>query len=655
MGVPSHWLRGNASEWTPANVAFFDTETVSCTQGDRQTLSLRLWVAGVVNRKSGTASSLSVRTAHGTDRASLAGWLDGATTGHQTTWCYAHNLGFDLTVSRLPDYLHRLGWQMTGWQFAGRNVGGRMAKRSKRLTLADSVSLLPHNLGEVGRAVGRLKAPMPPAEAPQEDWLAYCTQDVLVLAQAVLELMDWWDGQRLGHWTQSGPALGWNAWRHRAGDGAILVNHDPPGPEADRPAIYGGRRDVTRVGEVAGGPFALVDFSNAYLTVAANCLLPTRRRGFYDRMGPVLEKPTLNAVGALAHCEVNTPVPAYPYRTAHGVFYPTGQFETVLTSPEIQAAREAGHLVHIGRGWLHDLGYPLSEWAEWCLALLRSDDDSTAPVVKMMAKQWGRSVVGKFAARSSRVEDFGPALWPSWHLERGSTGPDHRPAAEVHIAGRHWRYLFDQEGENAYPAVLAWVEAYTRVALNRMLQALGEDLWVCCDTDGCVLDLTQARSWLRSQGLGLGRIRGPLTVAEAVCDAVRDACWPLVPRVKVLSETLTVSGPQHYAGDTFERAAGRPGKPEVDADGSLHWWRWPRVGWQMTNGSRDGFVRVEGKWTAPTQLAHRWVLEDGSTVPVRATVGEFGESRLSPWQSMLESMGENRLHRSQSTALNGLY
>lgn len=655
MGVPSHWLRGNASEWSPGNVIFLDTETEPVDRDGQQLLQMRLWVGGAVDRRSTSMAALSVQTGHGQDRTSLARWVDAQTVGHTTTWLYCHNLGFDLTVSRLPDYLHRLGWQMTGWTFAGRNVGGRMAKRSKRLTLADSVSLLPHNLGEVGRAVGRHKAPMPPSGAPDEDWLAYCTQDVLVLSEAVLTLMEWWDREKLGHWTQSGPALGWNAWRHRSGDGAILVNQDPPGPEADRPAIYGGRRDLTRVGEVTGGPFALVDFSNAYLTVAAQCLLPVRRRAFYGRIQEALDRPTLNHVGAVATCTVNTPEPRYPFRTDTGIFYPTGEFETVLCTPEIEEARRLGHLVHLGSGWLHDLGYPLAEWAEWCLALLRADNDHVSPVVKMMVKQWGRSVPGKFAARSSRVVDLGPGLWPSWHLERGTTGPDHRPAADVHIAGRHWRYLFDQEGENAYPAVLAWVESNVRVALGRMLATLGEDMWVCCDTDGCVLDLTKARSWLRGRNLGLGRIRGPLTVAEAVCEAVRDSCWPLVPRVKVISETLTVSGPQHYAGDTFERAAGRPGKPEVDANGELHWWRWPRVGWQMTSGSPEGFVRVEGKWTAPTQLAHRWVLADGSTVPVRATIGEFGESHLSPWCIMLESMGEIPLHGSQSAALDGLY
>ena len=202
--------------------------------------------------------------------------------------------------------------------------------------------------------------------------------------------------------------------------------------------------------------------------------------------------------------------------------------------------------------------------------------------------------------------------------------------------------------------MLAFVESYVRVALNAMLAELGEDLWVCCDTDGAVLDLTKARSWLRARDKGLGRIRSPMTIAQAVCECLAEVTGPLVPRVKMLSETLTVVGPQHYSGDTFERAAGRPGKPEKDEEGHLRWWRWPRVSWQMAEGSNDGFVRVEGKWTAPAQLAHRWVLEDGSTVPVRARIGVSSATELLPWASMVESLGQLGPARVQAPALAGL-
>lgn len=650
-----HWLRPNDSEWSPRHVAFFDTETYPVRTGETEELRLRCWVAGVVDRQPGPGGKVHVATATGTTRAGLAQWFDRTTVGRPTLWAWAHNLGFDLTVSRLPDELHQLGWEMTQWNLAGRNVSGRMRKRSKGLTLVDSTSWMPHNLGAIGQAIGRPKLTMPDTDAPMADWLDYCSGDVLVLADAVLELLDWWDRNQLGHWSLSGPGCGWNSARHLSPSKLFLIKTEPVEVAHDRSAVRGGRRDVTRVGDISGGPFALVDFSNAYLTIAASQLLPKGRLHYQERVDRTSRWVDGNRFGVIAECEVETQVPRYPVRTPGGVFYPVGRFRTVLASPEIVWARDSGHLRSIGPGYVHDMGYPLKRWAAWALDVIDPASEETPPAVRLMVKQWGRSVIGKFAARSSTTSDRGPALWPGWHLERGTSGPEHVPAADIHIAGRHWWTVFDQPGDNAYPAVLAFVESYVRVALGKMLEELGEFMWVCADTDGAVLDLTIARDWLKVRGDPAWRLRSPQKLAQAVCEAVAPLTAPLVPRVKTLSEHLTVVGPQHYEGDTFSRAAGRPGKPEADQDGHLHWWAWPKVAWQMEHGAPGGFVRTEVEWTHPSTLAHRWILDDGHAVPVEANLYDGPGGPLAAWDANRATYHGLRLAPAQTAALSGLW
>lgn len=656
MPAGAHWLRGNASEWSPRYVGFFDTETYPVTVAEgREELRLRLWVAGIVDRRPEGKGKSVVTTEVGTTREGLASWVSRSTIGKPNLWLFAHNLGFDLTVSRLPDHLHRLGWTLGDFRFAGRNVTGYLKRRSKTVWLVDSTSWLPHALLKVGHAVGREKLSMPAVDAPVEAWADYCTGDVLVLADAVLALMDWWDRERLGHWAKSGPGCGWNAARHMSRDKLFLMRPEVEQIKHDRRAVYGGRRDVTRVGPLDGGPFVNIDFRDAYLTVCAHLRTPKGRYSWHDfGLGEVRRLRELG-YGAVAECVVTTSQPRYPLRTSRGVFYPTGTFRTTLCSPELEAADARGELVEVGGGYVHDTGYPLQRWAHWALDVLDPGRTDVPAVVKMMVKQWGRAVPGRFAMRTSRTLWSGPATWPGWHLERGTSGPDHLPAANIHMAGRQWWQVFDQEGDNTYPAVLAWVQAHVNVRLSAMLDQLGEGLWIACDTDGLWIDTARAAVWL-SRRLGRRwRSKDPIRAGEAVCGLLAPLTAPLVPRVKVVSETLTVAGPQHLSGDHFSVSAGRPGRPEVGPDGQLHHWAWPKVKWQMEQGSADGFVRVEKTWTEPAVTAHRWVLADGSTYAPAVVTDDTGRPCLVPWGEMGPEVCGLELAAVQAPAMLGLY
>jgi hypothetical protein len=620
--VPVHYVRGNRREWTPRHVICLDTETWARPEGRREVLALRHWCGVAVDRHPEGGRAPTWRWGEGQDRRGLAAWVDTVTAGQRTTWLYCHNLGFDLTVSRLPDLLWARGWTLTEWRFAGRNVTGSLRSGKRGLRLCDSVSLLNMGLGRVGRLLGAAKLPLPADADPDEVWAVYCRRDVDILAAALLAVLGWWEENRLGHWSATGPGCGWAAWRHHPPAPRLLIRPDPAEIAYDRRAVYGGRRDLTRVGVIEGGPFALLDFQRAHLTVAATALLPAGRL----RPAPprLLEAHARGSgrIGVMAEVTVATESPRYPYRTPGGVLYPTGRFRTVLAGPELTYALDHGQVAAWHGGWLHTLGEHLQPWAAWCQDLLDQPAGAVPPIVQAVVKQWGRSVIGRFAGRHAHTEDRGPAQWPGWHLERGGVGRPPRPAADVHVAGRHWWITFDHDADDAYPAVLAWVEAHVRVALGNVLDALGEDCWRVADTDGVVVDLSRAPQRLRGGRPGLEWDRGAVRAGQALCGALSPLCGLLTPRVKAIGRRLDVTGPQHYATEAFSRAAGQPAQLERGGDGSWEAWLWPRAAWQMAHGSPDGFVRVRQPWTEPSRLAHRWILVDGRAVAPR--VGDTG-------------------------------
>lgn len=627
----THWLGPNHSEWSPPTVIFLDTETETVEDDRRQTLALRLWVAATVDRRPDKRGRQRTEWGNGTTGDDLVAWVERQMVGRSTVWLYAHNLGFDAVTTRLPERMMRAGWELTQFSLADRAPWFRLRKAGKSLTMVDSWSWLPKALGTIGDGIGIAKPPLPDEDGPADEWWHRCAEDVRILAAAILELMAWWDREKLGHWTLSGAGCGWNAARHLTRAKSILVDPDPAGRRLDRQAIYGGRRDVTRHGTLPTGPFVQVDFVQAYPSIVANIGLPVKRFLIEDRIDPYDKRHAFKEYGAIAECVVTTDTPRYPCRIAGGVCYPTGTFSTTLCSPELLDARDRGQLVSVGRGQWHWRSKALAPWADWVTKVASGELADTPYVARVAAKAWGRSTIGKFAGHSSSVEDMGQAWWPAWHVEKSWDQERQVPAQVVDMGGRRWYVAQDLEADHAYPAIFAWVESETRVRLNQMLDAIGPGTWVQCDTDGIILDMAAAADWVRTAVQIGDQARDEVGVAAAICDHLAETTAPLLPRPKEAWETIEVIGPQQIIAGGSARLAGIRRDAERVADRTYEGWEWPKLAWQMNHGNASGFVRRQRRWVVPGVTAHRWVATTGEALPLVVEYDTERGNMIVPW------------------------
>lgn len=622
--VPTHYLATNEREWTPAHVIFLDTETRTRPLGDDQLLEQRLWVGRAVDRRERRKGREPDRWGAGHDRASVADWVDAQTAGNRSTWLYTHNLAFDLTVSALVDGLVARGWALGAWSITDRAMWMRLSRGEQGLALCDSATWFPVSLDEVGAVLGVEKLPLPDNDDPDDVWFYRCVRDVEILSAAMLAMADWWSAAGLGNWTVTGTGAGWNAMRHRLGKRTILIRRGDGGEDAERAAIFGGRRDASRWGEVDGGPFATVDFEDCYPTVVANFRLPARRMGAFDRLEPDDHRIGDGAIQALARVVVRTEVPRYPLRLGRAVWYPVGEFETSLAGPELVDARDRGDLVSVGPGFTYWCDGHMAPWAAWVLDLQHGRLEGAPDVARIPGKRWGRSVVGRFAQRVSDTVHEGPALNVGW---AATPGTDMGTGARFHLvdlAGERYRVTRDVDADDVFPAVLAWVESYTRVRLNRMLEALGEGAWVSCNTDGAVIDVPRAAQRLCVPFSGAGSPESLGAVLGAVCDRLGALSAPLVPRPKHTYGQVWLAGPQTLALDGRPLLAGVPKAATDDGRGGYVAHLWPGLAWQMGNGDRRGFVRPVGRYSVPKVTVHRVALRAGGTCPPRAWLGDLG-------------------------------
>jgi hypothetical protein len=631
--VPIHNLRPNETDWTPPVVAFFDTETRFHDDNQGQVHELRCWSARLNVRRDKRKTVQRDDTGEGTDAVDLADVLSVWGRKHPTLWIYAHNLAFDLTVSGVTTELGKLGYSVTEFAIDSPSPFIKMTNGRSRITLADSFSWLPAKLDTVAAKLGTAKVPLPRNDSDLEYWQARCRADVDILAGAMLTILDWWDASNLGHWSVTGSASGWNVMRHKIDARRVCINPSPEGIKSDRAAIYGGRRGLWRTGKLPGGQYAEIDFSAAYPTIAEHLPLPTERMAAFANLPVDHRWVTSDRHGIIAACKIRTAIPRWPARTDKRVWYPVGEFWTTLAGPDIAEAARLGCLAEIGPGYVHRLGYVLRPWAEWCLAASRGDDPTVPEVVRMWTKHCGRAVIGKWAQRSFDTIEIGPSPVRGWHAEEGWNHFAGVRAVIVDFDGRRWQASASGDGDNCYPAVLAWVEAYARTRLNRMIESMPAAAVIACDTDGVIADLGALGDWQQEE----------------------EELFPLTARVKETYSRVEMIGPQHMILDSKRRFAGIPASAEPDLDGRLIAQTWPKMAWQMGHNTEGKYVRPTQTYRLAATYAPGWVLDNGHVTPIELFDDHNGENIIISWEETGAALMGAKLGENQNKDLRGYY
>ena len=665
-----HYLARNHHSWTPAAVIVLDSETRTVGEGEHQAEQLRCWTAQLVRRRHRRRAG-EISRAEGFDGRAAAAAIDDWASQDKSTWLYAHNVAFDLVTTNLAVYLSDLGWQLSSrhavsgaapWivlhkgrqdvaDRRGLRHGGRSRARVKwqhTLTIADSFSLMPVPLATLAAYSPEVKPPLPEQDDDQATWLARCWADTRILTWSLLTLMDWWERADLGKWSVSGAACGWNSYRHKIGPRDVTID-----PEADvvaweHRAIYGGRRDIFRCGQLPKGRYAEIDFTAAYPTIAATQLLPAKR------MGPLTPK-IADAIlagrcryGMVAEVELQTDVPRWPLRALGRVFYPVGRFRTWLAGPEIAEAHQMGCLVSVGAGWFYAMSDHMQPWARWALSLLDADDETAPAPARIFAKGIGRSVCGKWAQRGWSTEHFPGPPGQGWSYEECFIAGTDASASITSLAGQHYLSVADQESEHEFPAVLAYIESHCRLRLARVIETAPPESVIQCDTDGVMASLTALEDGLaaRLPWLAGERDRGQLIGLQL--QSWQTMAAPLAMREKTVFEQAVIHGPQHVVIDGRPRFSGVPASAWAAGDNRWCARLWPGLSWQIQHGDASGYVRPVQDYLVVGPYAAGWVLADGAVRPVEAFIDDQGVSTIQAWRLTRWAAAGDRLAADQA-------
>lgn len=624
-----HWLQPAGKPQSPQVIVSFDTETQPGVRDGQEILTLRCWDA-IVRHRAGAGGHCDVTTDWAGEKAGdLVAVLEAAAQINGEAWCFAHNAGFDLTVTSLPMILAANGWEPTFVNIGDETCVFMMSRNKVKLTITDTWSWLRCSLQDAAKDVGMRKVKLPDDDDTLAAWHHRCHHDVQILDQLLADLLDWWDTQQLGAFAVTGASCGWRTLRAKIEERSILVGAEQPRTSLEREAIFGGRKEVWQVGRLRGRWIEDWDLQAAHLTTVASLPMPVVPLRVENIAPPPSAASPPPGLGAVVRVKVDTRVPCCPVRVADDVWWPVGTFETVLTTPELAEVIELADRVEILQAQWYRLSDAMQAWGQWCIGLQGAGDEQVPKVVKRVAKGWGRSVPGRFALRTSKLIGERQATHLGWALETGHDLDTGEELETITYGGVERTYRKDQDGVDVSPVVLAFVEGYVRAAMSATLRRREPAGLLQCNTDG----------WWEIRA---GRLA--LSAPDAVPAPYRAVR-------KAVARDVTVHGPNHITAKGDRRLAGIPKDAKQALDGSYLWQDWPGLRWQLQFSRPGEYIRPGREMMLADHYCRRWVLTTGETIPVSCSLSPSGVPCLLPWSQAAGRRQGDVLARHQVPAL----
>lgn len=590
----AHYLEPLRSDGIPARHVIFDTEAKRhlSDRGERQELALAV---AEFHRWPASASSPEPEPVTYSDAGEL--WADVAafTRNKHRTVVWAHNLAYDLRLSRALVELPALGFSLSGIVLEHQASWAVFRGHARTILCCDLATWLPTGLQQIAKDLGEHHLSFTRG-VPREDQLAErCRGDVVVTRRAVIELLDLVRGQHLGPWRQTGAGQSHAAWRRRWLKDRPLVHDSEDTLAAERRAMWTGRCEAWRWGRITDGGVHEYDLQLAYPNIAATEHLPAQLIGQTSATHGWQVIPAMDRHAVLAEVDVQSDLELAPCEAGDLIHWPVGAYTTTLWDPELRLLYERGAKVTVRRCWLYRRGPVLADFSRWLLTQLRSDSSHLSPVQRRALKHMARTVIGRCALRYrswepyGTVPDFGLRLGELHDLQTGEF-------SELLHVGHDLLTLGEQvEAEDSLPQITGYVMSEARARLWRLIELADPANVLYVDTDSIIVN----------------------DAGAAVLNELIDIGQALSLEHKGTHAFAVILGPRQLQLGRERRLAGVPLKATETAPGVFEGEVWRSIRESVARGEGASVVLERKRWELAGVDNRRAHLADGSTAAHR--------------------------------------
>ncbi len=451
-----HYLKANKTSRTPSTFIFFDTETRPDEipgRTDRVIHRFRLgcassfrWEGGIMTRR----KQLDFE-----DIPYFWNWVVWHLSKQRPVWMFAHNVGFDLTVSRIWELVEDGPFKIKRYVSDDPPVILSLEHERGKLVILDSLNWFRCSLETIGKDMGLDKIPVDFTDCTDGELMDHCRRDVEILERRIFSLLTFLRENDLGVMQKTAPAQALQCYRHRFAPRTTVTrirkckdgeyrpakvevcyplmhdNKDLAGRE--RRAYFGGEarcfwigrvfdpESVQTVGKVGRkglgprereGPIYHLDVNSLYPYVMKEYKYPCKYLHTLDSPSQSDLRELLKTHEAIAVVKLNSPTTTFPIRILTKPAYVCGHFWTVLTGNELRHALNCCFVTSIQEAYMYEVrdmftGFVASLWNKRKEYQAVADKSSES-----LCKLLLNSLQGKFGAKAHQWIDRSTAVAP---------------------------------------------------------------------------------------------------------------------------------------------------------------------------------------------------------------------------------------------------
>lgn len=527
--------------------------------------------------------------------------VDDYARGNTRTWVFAHNAKYDMQVTAGVYWLVQLGYTVTGFSdanpfilklekevpldrhgnpYMGRDKeGNRVPKpRKKNIIILSSTNYYSQSLKSLGEIFRLPKLDFPHGtkvdmrkKEDREKALEYVTRDVEILTVAMIHFIEFIEHEDLGPFGLTVAGQAFTAFRHRfVPDGMIMIHDHLKAIETERRAYGGGRNECFMLGKIPEKVIVL-DINSMYPYVMREKLYPTKLVSYWAKSTP---SRVLEAIkdDYLVVCDavLDTGELNIFHKREKRLIFPTGSFETTLTTPELIEAFSRGMVRSVKNVCLYEPGDIFAPYVDFFYSQRLAAKANGDEVHSHLYKIFLNSLYGKFGQKNT-----------TWDMI-DEADPEIVSMEHVNYNGKNeWVKIFgggvfmkntdpeDEESFNSFPAVAAHVTGYARMLIWSIIEEAGRENVYYTDTDSVFVNAVgherlKKAGMIDSKRLGALKFEKTGTLWLNGCKDYLGV-WE-TDRIKIKKGDLTPIRPEHPRK--------RPSRRRIGAS-----WRWGCKRW----------------------------------------------------------------------------